>query len=41
MPPLEGESIVFNEAVRRCDTNHDATITELEARIFSGQYPKP
>jgi hypothetical protein len=38
---IEGESIVFNEAVRRCDTNHDGKITELEARIFSEQYPKP
>jgi hypothetical protein len=34
---VEGESIVFNEAVDRCDTNHDGKITELEARIFSEQ----
>lgn len=32
---MEGESVAFNEAVRRCDTNGDGTITELEARIFS------
>jgi hypothetical protein len=33
----EGESILFNDAVGRCDTNHDGRITELEARIFSEQ----
>ena len=38
---IEGESILFNEAVRRCDTNHDGKITELEARIFSEQAAKP
>jgi hypothetical protein len=38
---IEGESLLFNEAVRRCDTNHDGKITELEARIFSEQKPKP
>jgi len=32
---VEGESVVFNDAVRRCDTNGDGRITELEARIFS------
>jgi len=31
----DGENIVFNRAVRRCDTNGDGRITELEARIFS------
>jgi hypothetical protein len=34
---VEGESVAFNEAVRRCDTNHDGKITEVEARIFSEQ----
>jgi hypothetical protein len=34
---VEGESYVFNEAVQRCDTNHDGKITEVEARIFSEQ----
>ena len=32
---VEGESVAFNNAVRRCDTNGDGKITELEARIFS------
>ena len=32
---VEGENVVFNDAVRRCDTNGDGKITELEARIFS------
>jgi hypothetical protein len=32
---VEGESVAFNHAVRRCDTNNDGRITELEARIFS------
>jgi hypothetical protein len=32
---VEGESVVFNEAVLECDTNHDGRITEVEARIFS------
>jgi len=27
----------FNEAVERCDTNQDGTITEAEARIFGEQ----
>lgn len=34
---VEGESISFNQAVRRCDTNRDGRITELEARIFAEQ----
>ena len=34
---VEGESIAFNQAVRRCDTNGDGRITELEARIFAEQ----
>jgi hypothetical protein len=32
---VEGESAAFNQAVRRCDTNHDGRITEQEARIFA------
>lgn len=32
---VDGENVAFNQAVRRCDTNGDARITELEARIFS------
>jgi len=32
---VEGEAVAFNRAVRRCDTNGDGRITELEARIFS------
>jgi len=32
---VEGESIAFNQAVRRCDTNGDGRITEQEARIFA------
>jgi hypothetical protein len=37
---VEGESIAFNQAVRRCDTNGDGLITEQEARIFAGQAGK-
>ena len=37
---LEGESVAFNRAVRRCDTNGDGRITELEARIFAEQAEK-
>jgi hypothetical protein len=36
---VEGEGVVFNEAVNRCDTNGDSRITELEARIFADQFP--
>src|ERR1022692_1649493 len=32
-----GESEKFNEAVRRCDTNKDGIITEVEAEIFASQ----
>jgi hypothetical protein len=32
---VEGDNAVFNDAVKRCDTNGDSTITENEARIFS------
>jgi len=32
---VEGENVVFNEAVRQCDTNQDGKITELEAKIFA------
>jgi hypothetical protein len=37
---VEGESVAFNQAVRRCDTNGDGRITELEARIFAEQAEK-
>jgi hypothetical protein len=37
---VEGENIVFNQAVRRCDTNGDGKITEMEARIFAEQASK-
>lgn len=37
---VEGENFSFNEAVRRCDTNGDGKITELEARIFAEQAAK-
>ena len=30
----------LNQAVRRCDTNGDGRITELEARIFAEQAEK-
>lgn len=32
---VDGDNIAFNDAVRRCDTNGDGKITELEARIFA------
>ena len=32
---VDGENVLFNDAVRRCDTNGDGKITESEARIFS------
>lgn len=38
---VQGDSVVFNEAVRRCDTNADGQITEREARIFSESAAKP
>jgi hypothetical protein len=37
---VEGESVAFNHAVLRCDTNGDGRITELEARIFAEQADK-
>jgi hypothetical protein len=37
---VQGDSIVFNEAVRRCDTNADGSITEAEARIFAERQTK-
>src|SRR5882672_9755555 len=37
---VEGESVAFNQAVRRCDTNGDGRISELEARIFAEQAEK-
>jgi len=36
----DGENIAFNQGVRRCDTNGDGKITELEARIFSESVSK-
>lgn len=30
-----GPNRAFNDAVNRCDTNHDGRITEQEARIYS------
>lgn len=32
---VRGPNTGFNEAVRRCDTNQDGRITEVEARIFA------
>ncbi len=32
---VQGESVAFNRAVRRCDANADGLITEQEARGFS------
>lgn len=32
---VQGESVAFNAAVRRCDTNTDGRITEQEARIYA------
>ena len=37
---VQGESVAFNNAVRRCDTNRDGRITEAEARIFAEHTPK-
>jgi len=37
---VEGESVAFNRAVHRCDTNGDGRITEAEARIFAEQADK-
>lgn len=33
-----GENEKFNEAVRRCDSNKDGMITEVEAEIFASQF---
>ncbi len=33
-----GENEKFNEAVRRCDSNRDGMITEVEAEIFASQF---
>ena len=34
---IAGNNARFNDAVQRCDTNRDARITELEAKIFAEQ----
>lgn len=34
---VRGPNAGFNQAVRECDTNRDARITESEARIWAGQ----
>ena len=31
---IEGDNMLFNDAVRRCDSNGDGKITEQEARIY-------
>ncbi|HEY8995287.1 MAG TPA: hypothetical protein VIM71_11535 [Lacunisphaera sp.] len=36
---LVGPNRRFNEAVTFCDTNHDATITEMEAEVFAANWP--
>ncbi len=33
---IQGPNHLFNQSVRECDTNHDARITESEARIWAG-----
>jgi hypothetical protein len=37
---VSGPNFAFNDAVNRCDTNHDGKITELEAKIFAENKPK-
>ena len=37
---VTGPNFAFNDAVNRCDTNHDGEITELEAKIFAENKPK-
>jgi hypothetical protein len=32
---IQGPNYAFNDAVTRCDTNGDGTITEKEARIYA------
>lgn len=32
---VTGPNHAFNDAVARCDTNHDGVITDQEARIFA------
>lgn len=34
---VRGHNLAFNEGVRRCDTNRDGRISEMEARIFADQ----
>jgi hypothetical protein len=38
---VEGESLAFNQAVCRCDTNRDGRITEQEARLFADSVARP
>ena len=35
---VTGDNVIFNDAVRRCDTNQDGKITEQEAAIFAAQF---
>jgi hypothetical protein len=37
---IAGPNLAFNDAVARCDTNHDGRVTELEAKIFAQNLPK-
>ena len=37
---VAGPNHLFNEAVAFCDTDSDGVITETEAEIFSGAWPK-
>lgn len=37
---VEGDNVLFNEAVQRCDSNKDGRITETEARIFCDSMSK-
>lgn len=37
---VEGPNRLFNEAVRFCDTNGDAEVTDFEADLFAREWPK-
>lgn len=37
---VRGPNRLFNEAVAFCDSDHDGTVTETEAEIFAGAWPK-